>query len=683
MDAERPEAQADPVVAERIAWAGGHACDDALTAAAHFLLDADRHVPRRVLLFEDDPERSDWSRPVRLADGDWKPIHRAVAAAREEHALRNVDQDRRLCIGRDRHDMAVVDGQLLTGNEPLVRTQVVGRGDELGAHAETGAERRQGIAGAHDILPDVSGDGVRYAQCRWRCVQARTRHDDGHQHSDHGGNGHGDVWRLPAAPVCCTRCATDARPPCAVLAGLPRLRGEAPHELFRSAGKDSAVTSCIRRKRSLFLESRVAERLHAPSTEATGASRPRGCVPVNISALALDYDGTIALDDALDPAVRDAIAAARTAGLTVLLVTGRILDELRRVAGDLHFVDVIVAENGAVVSFPHSDHLTLLAPPVPAALDGELQRLGVPHQRGQSLIDASADDGTRILEAVRALEVPYVLLFNRSRVMMLPQGVSKATGLRAALEMLRLSPRNTVAVGDAENDHELLRLAEIGAAVEWGSQALKAAADVVVAGAGPPAVAAYIADLARTRRLPAPTRARRRLLLGYTEDGREFSLAVRGRNVLVAGDAKSGKSWVAGLLCEQLILHGYCVCVIDPEGDYRSLEGLPGVSILGGEYPPPTPRELMRALRYPDRSVVIDLSRVPHDLKIDYIGSVLPALNVMRRRTGLPHRILVDEAHYFLHDVAAHHLLDLELNGYPVVTSARRGCRRSSSPQRK
>lgn len=43
--------------------------------------------------------------------------------------------------------------------------------------------------------------------------------------------------------------------------------------------------------------------------------------------------------------------------------------------------------------------------------------------------------------------------------MALPQGVSKATGLQAALNRLRLSPRNTVAVGDAENDHELLRLA--------------------------------------------------------------------------------------------------------------------------------------------------------------------------------------------------------------------------------
>ena len=33
--------------------------------------------------------------------------------------------------------------------------------------------------------------------------------------------------------------------------------------------------------------------------------------------------------------------------------------------------------------------------------------------------------------------------------------------------------RNTVAVGDAENDHELLRLAEVGAAVEWGSRRCK------------------------------------------------------------------------------------------------------------------------------------------------------------------------------------------------------------------
>ena len=184
----------------------------------------------------------------------------------------------------------------------------------------------------------------------------------------------------------------------------------------------------------------------------------------------------------------------------------------------------------------------------------------------------------------------------------------------------------------------------------------------------PPAVAEYVRSLAAAARVPMPPRPRRRLRLGYREDGREFSLGVRGRNVLVAGDAKSGKSWVAGLLCEQLILHGYSVCVIDPEGDYRTLEALPGVAVLGGEDPPPGPRELVRALRYPDRSLVVDLSHRPQDEKIEYIRATLPALNEQRHKTGLPHRILVDEAHYFLHEAGARHLLDLERNGYTFVT---------------
>ncbi len=389
---------------------------------------------------------------------------------------------------------------------------------------------------------------------------------------------------------------------------------------------------------------------------------------MKFSVLALDYDGTIARDESLDSSVRAAIAAARAGGVVVLLVTGRILDELRRVAGDLHVVDAVVAENGAVVHFPQSGYTSVLAPAVPQRFVEELRRRGLGFAQGQCLVDSRADDAPRLLEVIRGLELPLVLSFNRSRVMTLPQGVSKATGLHAALDIIRRSARNTMAIGDAENDHELLRLAEVGAAVEWGSVALRGAADVVVTGTGPPSVAAFLVPLIAAGRLPQPVKARRHLRLGYTEDGKELALAVRGRNVLIAGDARSGKSWVAGLLCEQLILHGYCVCVLDPEGDYRSLEALPGVTVLGGEDEPPTPRELLRALRYPDRSVVIDLSHLPQDDKIDYIRATLPSLNEIRRRTGLPHHILLDEAHYFLHDAAAHQLLDLERNGYTVAT---------------
>jgi hydroxymethylpyrimidine pyrophosphatase-like HAD family hydrolase len=51
----------------------------------------------------------------------------------------------------------------------------------------------------------------------------------------------------------------------------------------------------------------------------------------------LDYDGTIARHDRLDPAVLDAIGMAHRLGVRVLLVTGRVLADLRRVAGELRF----------------------------------------------------------------------------------------------------------------------------------------------------------------------------------------------------------------------------------------------------------------------------------------------------------------------------------------------------------
>jgi hydroxymethylpyrimidine pyrophosphatase-like HAD family hydrolase len=66
---------------------------------------------------------------------------------------------------------------------------------------------------------------------------------------------------------------------------------------------------------------------------------------MRFSVLALAYDGTIADQGVLDPEVRQAIRAARAHGVTVVNVTGRSLDDLRQVLGDLRLVDAVVAEN--------------------------------------------------------------------------------------------------------------------------------------------------------------------------------------------------------------------------------------------------------------------------------------------------------------------------------------------------
>jgi hypothetical protein len=67
-------------------------------------------------------------------------------------------------------------------------------------------------------------------------------------------------------------------------------------------------------------------------------------------------------------------------------------------------------------------------------------------------------------------------------------------------------------------------------------------------------------------------------------------------------------------------------------------------------------------------SVVVDLSHLPYHEKIDYMGTLLPMLAKLRRTTGLPHRIVVDEAHYFLRGPNVQDLLDLDLGTYTLVT---------------
>jgi hydroxymethylpyrimidine pyrophosphatase-like HAD family hydrolase len=49
---------------------------------------------------------------------------------------------------------------------------------------------------------------------------------------------------------------------------------------------------------------------------------------MQLSVLALDYDGTLAQDGILDPEVRQAILEVRAHDVTVVMATGRILDDL-------------------------------------------------------------------------------------------------------------------------------------------------------------------------------------------------------------------------------------------------------------------------------------------------------------------------------------------------------------------
>ncbi len=390
---------------------------------------------------------------------------------------------------------------------------------------------------------------------------------------------------------------------------------------------------------------------------------------MKLQVFALDYDGTIASDGVLDPEVREAIAQAHSQGIMVVLVTGRIRADLQRLLNEPWIFDVIVAENGAVLHFPHSGRSILLGQSPPLTFTTELRRRDIPFFAGECVVEMDAQYAGATLSVIHDLELPLVLAFNRSRLMVLPQAISKATGLREALRTVRLSEHNTVAIGDAENDHELLAICELGVAVDWGSDALKGMADEVLEGEGPQAVAGFIRRTVQEDRRLAPNRiGKGRLHLGICEGGDALTLSIRDRNILVIGDTQSGKSWVAGLLCEQLILQHYCVCVIDPEGEYATVETLPSVVVIDVAPGVPQLKDVELAVRYPDVSVILNLSNLGHQEKLNYVKKLLRKLKQLRHQIGLPHRIVVDEAHYFFQDPDVRDIFDFELGGYLLVS---------------
>jgi len=389
---------------------------------------------------------------------------------------------------------------------------------------------------------------------------------------------------------------------------------------------------------------------------------------MRIRVLALDFDNTIAVNDRLDHDVAVVLQEARGSGVLRVLVTGRILSDLLPLLPSRDLFDAIVAENGAVLQLPHDPHPIALSRGPDAALVAELSRLGIAHRCGICIVEAAAAASHDVLTIVQTLGLHHGISFNRDRLMVLPHGVTKGEGLREAVWRLGASLHNALAIGDAENDKPLLDACEIGIAVGWGSEALKRGADQVIQGSGPPAVAAFIRDLLARGTVP-PDLVRRRLLrVGTLENGEPLDGVIRERDVLVTGDSGSGKSWISGLLCEQLILKDYSVCIVDPEGDYANLNALPGVIVHRLDHETDSFPDLERILRQPVLSLVVDLSAIQAGAKPAMVKTLLERVNALRRSLGFPHFIVLDEAHYFLGGPDYAQLFDRELGGYILVT---------------
>lgn len=365
-------------------------------------------------------------------------------------------------------------------------------------------------------------------------------------------------------------------------------------------------------------------------------------------ALATDYDGTIAHDGVVDQVTIAALERIKRSGRRLVMVTGRELPDLERVCPRLDLFDRIVAENGALLYTPATKEQRPLGPPPPPAFVQRLEAIGVdPLSVGQVIVATWEPNEGVVLEAIRDLGLDLQIIFNKGAVMVLPNGINKASGLEAALEDLGLSAHNVVATGDAENDLAFMRTCGCAVAVGNALPAVKDAADIVteaVRGAG---VAELIEMwLTAEDKLLAAAIDRHSIPIGTTLDGdREVLLRPDRGSVLITGTSGGGKSTLATALLERLAAANFQLFLFDPEGDYGNFAE---AVTFGDADTVVKPEPVLDAVRKLGTNVTVNLLGSSVEDRPDVLASLFPPVLDIRAKYGRPHWILVDEAHHML-----------------------------------
>ncbi len=372
--------------------------------------------------------------------------------------------------------------------------------------------------------------------------------------------------------------------------------------------------------------------------------RPRH---THLTVLACGIEGTLGQDGNVSEETWKTLYQAKAAGLSIILVTGQTLDTLTTTPEYAQLCEAIVAESGAVVYFPRRDVIALPFGRLTPAVFYHLETLDIPLQRGKAIVTTHVPHDQAILNTLRKTGGGATVEYNRGVVMVLPPGATKGTGLRYALQEMGYSPHNVVACGDAENDRSLLEMAELAVAVSNAHPDIQAIADILLPQPNGKGMQSFIQDLLRDKIPPCRSRPGRRLSLGHRLDGTSVHVdpvVLLNSNVGIFGSSGSGKSWLSGLLAEELLKQGYQICIIDPEGDYRALGTGPHSLLLGGpERPLPPVQDVLSFFECGDASLVLDLSIYGLEERTTYAADLLRVLHRLRIRRGRPHWFLIDE----------------------------------------
>jgi Cof subfamily protein (haloacid dehalogenase superfamily) len=273
---------------------------------------------------------------------------------------------------------------------------------------------------------------------------------------------------------------------------------------------------------------------------------PPGLDPQAVRAVAMDLDGTV-LDETFQPSPRtaEAIARAEATGIACLIATGRMFVSARRVAEQLGIRRPLITYQGALVGDPVSGEV-LVHRPIEAPLACEILRAMPEHHARRSNLYVDDDlyvweENAETVRYAQVAGVPMHVVGNLAQWLERPTtkivtvgtretmdvlrdemqprfggrafvakslpyflefaapGVSKACGLALVGDLLGFGPADAIAVGDAENDREMLAWAAWGLAMGNADEILLAEADAVIPSVHDHGVAQLLEALAAAR----------------------------------------------------------------------------------------------------------------------------------------------------------------------------------------
>jgi Cof subfamily protein (haloacid dehalogenase superfamily) len=241
--------------------------------------------------------------------------------------------------------------------------------------------------------------------------------------------------------------------------------------------------------------------------------------------IALDLDGTIVGPDMrVSAGVREALQQAREAGLHVILASGRPFDDMRVFAQDLGIHEPLICSQGAIVQDPATEEIYFqVGVPLDLAHEfvhfarerawdhclflnnrlytdritprvrfyAEYSPVGVPVYPVDDLLTILSHEPTKLVVTVDAEQgaavndVLQARFSGRLRIVRSFACFVEATNLAASkgqalafvAQMLRVPQAQTMAIGDHDNDADMVAWAGMGVAMGNASPAVRAVAD--------------------------------------------------------------------------------------------------------------------------------------------------------------------------------------------------------------